>query len=172
MSDFATDLIGKHVEISERAWHDDRPRPWRGLGVGVIRAAGLAAGALTVTLEVITVKFDGPDGYAAGDLVTLCPVDFDRPVKLTIVPAPCVVGSPGAASDDKAFKQYCRSQIAELRPWQPDDDMTAISVSAPDRAAGSPKPGDMIARNPKNHADQWLVAAQYFADNFEAIDAP
>jgi hypothetical protein len=27
--------------------------------------------------------------------------------------------------------------------------------------------GDMIARNPKNHADQWLVSAEYFADNFE-----
>jgi len=27
----------------------------------------------------------------------------------------------------------------------------------------------MIARNPKNHADQWLVAAKYFADNFEPI---
>jgi hypothetical protein len=50
--------------------------------------------------------------------------------------------------------------------------MTHVSVSAPDRAAGSPKPGDMIARNPKNHADQWLVAAQYFADNFEAADRP
>ena len=36
-------------------------------------------------------------------------------------------------------------------------------------AAGSPKEGDMIARNPKNHADQWLVAAQYFADNFEPV---
>ena len=70
------------------------------------------------------------------------------------------------------FKQYRRSQIAELRPWHPDDDMAAISVSAPDRAAGSPKVGDMIARNPKNHADQWLVAAQYFADNFEAISDP
>jgi hypothetical protein len=29
----------------------------------------------------------------------------------------------------------------------------------------------MIARNPKNHADQWLVAAAYFADNFEALTA-
>jgi hypothetical protein len=27
---------------------------------------------------------------------------------------------------------------------------------------------DMIARNPRNHEDQWLVSAQYFADNFEA----
>jgi hypothetical protein len=65
------------------------------------------------------------------------------------------------------FTQYRRKQIAELRPWQGGDDMSRISVSAPDAEAGSPKPGDMIARNPKNHDDQWLVAAQYFADNFE-----
>jgi len=28
----------------------------------------------------------------------------------------------------------------------------------------------MIARNPKNHDDQWLIAADYFADNFEPVD--
>jgi hypothetical protein len=49
--------------------------------------------------------------------------------------------------------------------------MDRVSVSAEDRAAGSPKHGDMIARNPNNHADQWLVAAQYFADNFEPCTA-
>lgn len=67
------------------------------------------------------------------------------------------------------FKQYRSKQIAELRPWQPGDDMSHVSVSATDRKAGSPKAGDMIARNPKNYGDQWLVAAQYFADNFEPI---
>jgi hypothetical protein len=67
------------------------------------------------------------------------------------------------------FRQYRRKQIAELRPWRPGDDMSWVSVSAEDTKAGSPKTGDMIARNPKNHADQWLVAAQYFADNFEAV---
>jgi hypothetical protein len=56
-----------------------------------------------------------------------------------------------------------------LRPWQEGDDMSRVSVSAPDNEAGSPKPGDMIERNPKNHDDQWLVAAQYFADNFEPV---
>lgn len=66
-----------------------------------------------------------------------------------------------------SFKHYKRKQIAELREWQPGDDMTGVSVSTEDAKAGSPKPGDMIARNPKNHADQWLVAAQYFSDNFE-----
>jgi hypothetical protein len=66
-----------------------------------------------------------------------------------------------------AFRQYRRKQIAELRPYIPGEEMSGISISAEDRNAGSPKAGDMIARNPKNHADQWLVAAKYFADNFE-----
>ena len=65
------------------------------------------------------------------------------------------------------FKQYRRKQIAELRQWMSGDDMTSISISAEDTKAGSPKPGDMIARNPANHADQWLVAQAYFAVNFE-----
>lgn len=71
------------------------------------------------------------------------------------------------ATARKPFAQYRRKQIAELRPYDPGEDMTGISVSEADRATGSPMPGDMIARNPKNHADQWLVSAQYFADNFE-----
>ena len=65
------------------------------------------------------------------------------------------------------FTKYRRKQIAELRPYEPGEALDRISISASDREAGSPKPGDMIARNPKDHADQWLVAAQYFADNFE-----
>ena len=65
------------------------------------------------------------------------------------------------------FTKYRRSQIAELRPYVPGEAMDGVSITAPDKEAGSPKAGDMIARNPKNHADKWLVAAQYFADNFE-----
>ncbi len=70
----------------------------------------------------------------------------------------------------EAFKEYRRSQKGELRPYSPGEPMTGISISEPDKAAGSPKIGDMIARNPKNHADKWLVAKQYFEDNFEAVD--
>lgn len=66
------------------------------------------------------------------------------------------------------FKQYRRKQIAELAAWETGFDMSGVSVSAEDTKAGSPKAGDMIARNPKNHADMWLVAAAYFADNFES----
>jgi hypothetical protein len=68
------------------------------------------------------------------------------------------------------FKQYKRKQIAELRPYVEGEAMAGISISAEDAKAGSPKAGDMIARNPKNHDDQWLVAAKYFADNFEPAD--
>ena len=69
------------------------------------------------------------------------------------------------------FKQYRRSQIAELAEWTQDTDMRDVSVSVVDKEAGSPKPGDMIARNPKNHADRWLVARAYFEDNFEIAPA-
>ena len=57
-----------------------------------------------------------------------------------------------------------------MEAWTPGYDMTGVSVSAVDRAAGSPKCGDMIARNPANHADRWLVAHQYFIEKFEKID--
>ena len=67
------------------------------------------------------------------------------------------------------FKKYRRSQIAELRRYIVGEPMADVSIALVDRQAGSPKIGDMIARNPKNHADKWLVAEKYFADNFEEI---
>jgi hypothetical protein len=63
--------------------------------------------------------------------------------------------------------QYKRKGVSEMRPWVPGFDMTQVSVSPADKENGSPKAGDMIARNPKNHADQWLVAAKYFTENLE-----
>lgn len=70
------------------------------------------------------------------------------------------------------FKQYRRKQIAELADWHPGFDMAGVSVSDADKTAGSPKAGDRIARNPVNHADRWLVAAEYFAANFEPVLEP
>lgn len=65
------------------------------------------------------------------------------------------------------FKQYVRTNIAEMRPYVSGEDLTNISVSKeddPDNDMG------MVARNPKNHADQWYVAFQYFEDNFMELD--
>lgn len=67
------------------------------------------------------------------------------------------------------YQQYRRRQIAELADWHPDFNMSGVSVSEADKAAGSPKLGDKIARNPANHADRWLVSAAYCAANFERI---
>jgi len=50
-----------------------------------------------------------------------------------------------------------------------DSGRITVSISEEDLKKGSPKIGDMIARNPKNHKDQWLVAEQYANDNFEVI---
>lgn len=84
------------------------------------------------------------------------------------------------------FKEYRRKQIAELRIVERNeidefsekgyitahstkDNVIEVSISDVDKENGSPKMGDMIARNPKNHLDQWLVAKQYFEDNFEEV---
>ena len=79
------------------------------------------------------------------------------------------------------FNQYRRKQIAELRPVNDQDllqfvrkrkimvDDVEVSISAQDIINGSPVDGDMIARNPENHKDQWLVAKKYFEDNFEKV---
>lgn len=81
------------------------------------------------------------------------------------------------------YRKHRRTEIAELREvtesdinvlnnedkipeyWQ-----SRISISKTDRENGSPKIGDMIARNPKNHDDQWLVAEQYYKDNFALME--
>ena len=85
------------------------------------------------------------------------------------------------------FKQYRRKQIAELRRVNDDDllqfarkkriivsDNTdteiTVSISDVDLENGSPKIGDMIARNPENHNDLWLVAKDYFEQNFEEYE--
>jgi len=93
----------------------------------------------------------------------------------------------------KNFKKFRRTQIAEMREVTEKDISTfheigelrtllfnfsesetntsaKVSISEEDLLNDSPKIGDMIARNPKNHFDQWLVAEQYFKDNFEEFE--
>ncbi|WP_312900215.1 hypothetical protein [Chryseobacterium taichungense] len=83
------------------------------------------------------------------------------------------------------FKQFRRTQISEMRPVNENDINSYqnhgflhisdypfgynVSISDADKNNGSPKIGDMIARNPKDYGDQWLVAEQYFKDNFESL---
>ena len=102
---------------------------------------------------------------------------------LSFSPA-CANEMLGAVKIMSYFKQYRRKQIAELRTvtqqdidefkkrgfvvvHETKDSVIEVSIIDVDKQNGSPKLGDMIARNPKNHLDQWLVAEQYFNDNFE-----
>lgn len=72
------------------------------------------------------------------------------------------------------FKQYKRTGLSEMRPITDKEIQLGykiadygISLSETDEENGSPKIDDMIARNPKNHEDQWLIAKKYFEDNLE-----
>ena len=65
------------------------------------------------------------------------------------------------------WKQYRRKGLSEMRPYVAGEDLTGVSISDADKKAGSPLVGDMIARNPKNHEDKWLVARKYFDENLE-----
>lgn len=56
-----------------------------------------------------------------------------------------------------------------MEPWHPGLDMTGVSISEADMLNGSPKKGDMIAVNPKNVNDKWLVAKKFFEDNYEEV---
>ena len=72
------------------------------------------------------------------------------------------------------FKKYVRTNIAEMRPVTTEELNTSmfdslVSISDADFNNGSPLQGDMIARNPTNHNDQWLVAAKYFKANFKLL---
>ena len=83
------------------------------------------------------------------------------------------------------FKSYQRTQTSEMRKvteadirgFEQDkflhsirDTNFKVSISDADLANGSPRIGDMIARNPENHNDQWLVNEKYFKDNFKIIE--
>lgn len=65
-----------------------------------------------------------------------------------------------------AFKQYMKKQVAEMRPYVEQEPLSGVTISEGDAKNGSPKLGDMIARNPSNHKDQWLVSKKYFEDNY------
>lgn len=69
-------------------------------------------------------------------------------------------------SEQEIWRKYRRPGVTEMRPWVPADGADTFSISTADMRSGSPKAGDMIARNPKNHADRWLVNKAFFAANF------
>jgi len=71
-------------------------------------------------------------------------------------------------ADRMKFKKYTRKNIAEIRYFISGETLDKkVSISQADSENGSPQYGDMIARNPMNNEDQWLIAEDYFIENFE-----
>ena len=68
------------------------------------------------------------------------------------------------------WQRYRRKAVGELRPYVEGEDIEHISISEEDLNKGSPKAGDMVARNPLNHNDLWLVSKEYFEKNYEKDD--
>lgn len=69
------------------------------------------------------------------------------------------------------FKKYKRKGLSEMRPFVSGEIINTyeVSISPEDIANGSPKEGDMIARNPLNYSDKWLVSKKYFEENLEEV---
>ena len=65
------------------------------------------------------------------------------------------------------WRRYKRTNIAEMRPYVLGEDLSNISLALVDEPRNDM---GMIARNPKNHKDEWYVARKYFGDNFEKIE--
>lgn len=76
------------------------------------------------------------------------------------------------------FKGYARKGEIKLRPVTQEEielgsdnliEKVGVSISPEDIAAGSPKEGDMIAVNPENDLDLWLVNKEYFEKNYSEL---
>ena len=67
------------------------------------------------------------------------------------------------------FKKYNRKAIpAEMRPYIPGEQLPVDCSVSPDEAReGHPKQGDMVARDPSNHANTWIVKKSYFEEKFD-----
>jgi hypothetical protein len=75
-------------------------------------------------------------------------------------------------SGSTKWRLYERTGFLEARPWAPEFDMTMVSVSAADRAAGHPKAGGMIARRNGITDDMWYIAPEFFAENYRQPSEP
>jgi len=65
------------------------------------------------------------------------------------------------------FKQYQRKSMGEMRPYIPGEDLTGITVNPKEvQDYGCPKEGDMIARDPKDRDNQWLMSKEFFEENY------
>ena len=64
------------------------------------------------------------------------------------------------------FKFYRKKNLQMMRPYEPGENLTGISVNKED----TPELGGMIAMNSDNPEDKWYVAKKFFEDNYELAE--
>ena len=70
----------------------------------------------------------------------------------------------------KEFKKYNKTRKSEMRPYIKGEILPkCISRINSKTDIEMLREGDMIARNPDNHNNQWLITKEYFTENFEEI---
>ena len=74
---------------------------------------------------------------------------------------------PPENEEDDMPKLYRKKGTIEAERWQPGIDMEGVNISHADKDAGHPKDGDMVARDPENEKDRWLISADYFRRHYE-----
>lgn len=63
------------------------------------------------------------------------------------------------------WKKYKKKGVQIMRPYQPGEDLSSVSVSKED----TPELGGMIAVNPNNPNDKWYVSKEFFETNYEEV---
>lgn len=79
------------------------------------------------------------------------------------------MGGEAHSTETLKFKTYRRKGLSEMRQYVPGEDLTGVSVSDADKAMPT-LDGGYIARDPKNHDDQWYVNKTYFEENLEEVN--
>lgn len=64
------------------------------------------------------------------------------------------------------WKKYRKRGLAEMREYIEGEDLAAQGITI-NLVVDHPEKGGMIARNPRDHSDQWYVSKSYFDMNFE-----
>jgi hypothetical protein len=65
-------------------------------------------------------------------------------------------------------KLYRKKQMIEVERWTPGIDMAGVTIGELDKNNGSPRDGDVIARNADgNPKDRWLISAETFQLTYE-----
>lgn len=62
---------------------------------------------------------------------------------------------------------FRKSSLQEMEPWFAGFAMEGVSISQADKDNGSPRIGDMIAVNPYDRSDMWLVSEEFFKEHYE-----